>query len=579
MNAEYDSTSDMSRYYLAVICFFCLATTYQLFQINDFFWDDNCWILQINQYPQLNDFLNGGWYEMRRAPVGAFYYLYFSAWFVFEQPFLFWNTVTVAIHFGTALATYILISRLTDGNSGIAFLTSLVLILAPLDQTLAYLSATNYRLGLFLSLISLILTFDGVLKKGVARTTYFFSAILLNLIATTTLTESAIALEPFRIALIWWALTRQGENATPILTTTKFAILFLLPLLPFILYKLTAKPYGMYASMYSTDVWAVFDLRSHYETASELFLGMWRHLHGKPNLNPISTYIFASIALVLVWISLRNLNAATAREFHKLKLSNPAVVLFIAGAIIAAPQQFLFEFAGREFKWGVDSSHAIFMQVGVAMATAAFCLLVCTGVLKGLARIPVFASAPRAENWIIRLLAVIFAVLGVHFTNMNMSLIADGTVKENAFWAAFSERFPSLPSGSSFVMDVYTPSFHDAADLDTTYDLEARFNLIYSNGKNDAPFRQFSVMSPEEMRQTNIDYMSGDIISRMTRFGIISIDPKEATIIAYRNGKIFVNEEILAIKPKPPYSPWLNYSKPSVAASTKFENKFNQNLF
>ena len=50
----------------------------RIYFLRDVFWDDNCWLLSVYASKDIIEYLNTGWFELRRVSLGLFTYYFFS---------------------------------------------------------------------------------------------------------------------------------------------------------------------------------------------------------------------------------------------------------------------------------------------------------------------------------------------------------------------------------------------------------------------------------------------------------------------------------------------------------------------
>lgn len=529
---------------IALLALIGAAGYFQLFWVHDVYWDDNCWLLSRHATANLDEFLDHGFNQMRRSWLGVFLYHYYGIHIYSDHAFVIWNGISFATLLASIYAVYLLALTLSGENRLFALLVGVFYLSNSLDHTIPYVTAINYRIGFVLEIVSIYITSRSILDSRVTWPKTGL-ALFLTGVSAYVLTESVVAMEPVRLLISGYLLTRSGPQALPVVRQlAKQALLFGALLLPLVLYKVLYKPYGMYASIYQTSVLAALRPGPYFELASNLFFGFWRRVF---YAEADKVFVFLGVATGLICFvrikpMLKGGDSTASPNFLFVILCGGAVVLL---------QAFLFNFAGREFRWGPDSTHGIFMQFGMALVLAGVAHKAVSLVTGGVGR---FAGMSRFG------FAVIISVIagyGVCVNNVNIALFRDGTAKQELFWKKFTERFPTLPPKAQFVFDVDISSFHDAADLDTGYDVEAYLNLLYATNTNPTQFHRYSVLAPEELRMMKIDFPRQDPISRMTRFGIDTIDPKTAIIIHYRGDRILVGKEILTVTPEVSYRPWI----------------------
>lgn len=515
---------------------------------HDVYWDDNCWLLSRYATSSLSEFLDDGFNEMRRVPLGVFIYAYFGVLLASDHGFLVAELFGLTLQVAAPLLLYRLCFMLTDGSRFVALTAALALVLAPIDHSLPFLSTTNYRLGLGLELLSFVLTIHA-LKSGQPSVRLLVCAAILSAINSIVLVEAASTLELIRIPMIWWLSRSSQPRGLGSKRLLAYSMLFLIPAAAVLTYKLTYKPYGMYASMYANDWSAMGDWQRHQDTLNKLFFGLWRHLK-----RPSHGAIVPALPLGVV-VSLVTYRASKGLfefvDYHPPSRRQLFFIGMLGGGIIIV-QQLTFVFARREIRWGPDSSHAWFLQVGLAMITA-------IAAFNALRSCSVRVVGERSLRGILAILVGI----GVMFNNVNLDRYRAASDKQHEFWTKFIQRFPSLPPQASFILDVYVGSFHDAADLDSNYDLEAYLNLLYATSTDARSVYRYRVLSPEEMRINIYDFAARRPIVRMGRLGLNVIDPVDAIVVAYRDGRILVNSEIYGVEPNIPYAPWIDRSPPN----------------
>jgi hypothetical protein len=89
---------------------------------------------------------------------------------------------------------------------------------------------------------------------------------------------------------------------------------------------------------------------------------------------------------------------------------------------------------------------------------------------------------------------------GVFINNLNLDLHFRGWDIQRTFWRAFTDRFPSIPDSSAFLIHVehYYKSQLENSDLDNHYDFEIVLNMLYVQSIDPACFRKHKVIAAEE---------------------------------------------------------------------------------
>ena len=290
--------------------------------LNDLYWDDNCWLLSRFANDSLAGFLDDGFNQMGRIPLGVFLYAYYGLDKLTEHALIILQSFNVLLYLSVPILLFLLASQLAGGNRLYGVAAATVFIVVPLDHTMPYLTAVNYRLGLPLELLSFLLTWRAVSLPSVSRRLIFF-ALLLDIFTQYVLIEAAVALVPVRIFMIWYASRFNVHGGYATSRVLGLAVVFVVPMIPLVLYKLIFRPYGLYESMYAPDPGALVDWRKYYDLAGMLFFGFWRLL--APKLSSLSGVgiAFAVTAMLATlaasWVGATAVQAADAPISDKLK--------------------------------------------------------------------------------------------------------------------------------------------------------------------------------------------------------------------------------------------------------------------
>lgn len=514
--------------------------------LRDVYADDNAWLFGIYLGYDLKEFLHTGFVEMRREPLGVFFYLFFLPYRLLENPYVVWHSLVVATQVPAALLFYGLVHRVC-GERSVAVLAAAALIVLPLDHAMPYLSTFNYRFGLVLALASLYLT-DRAAQRG-KWGWEIPAALLLTGFAEYVLSEAMVALEPARLVLLWYRLAPGRGMREAVRAVTLWLLPFAVLSLPLVAYKLLMKPYGMYAGMYDTGLANLFDWRAYAKTARLFLLGDWWVLRRMASHGHAVTPLLAVAAAALAFVALR-------RHFATGEARSPSPPgggqrLLVFSLSVLCPQLALFFYAGRSPNLGFDSTHAIFAQIGYASLLG---LLAHRFLQWGV------ASGARALA-----AATAFAALagaGIYFNNLRLDMFAAASREQDHFWQVFRQRFPQLPETSDWLIDARprpyrkkAESFYEWEDLHATYDLEFEINRRYEPPSG--PGRRHRVYTWEEvrndLRRLSPAQLSGSI-ERVTHYGEDRLDTRGMTVVLYREGRMFLNEEILKQDPKTPYA-------------------------
>ena len=548
----------------------------RILAFRDVYWDNNLWLYAIRLSENIHEFLAMGFTQLRREPLSVFLYLFFMPHVLGDTAFLIWHSISIGLQVATPLVLYYLIVNLCNGRRDIAVFVAISLIVLPLDQTLPFLSAINYRLGLLLGLISLYLTVRAAAEERIDRMK-IAGALLLAVFAEYVLIEAIVALEPARMLVLWIVRYRpQRLRAEVIKEVALTSAPFVLLALPLIAYKMLVKPYGVYAGMYPTGFVNLADWTAVREMVGLFMIGNWRMLLGyAAHGSWITPMLGAMAGAIVLFMMVRALptdrsgktsHAANSRKSTSKSVSDVAWALPLLGFAILVPQAIFFGYAALLPKVGGGTTHAIFMQPGYAMivGSGAFWLI-----RKCLAAAPV---RPALANT----LFATFVMVGTYFNNLNLDVYTAASARENAFWQAFTRRFPALPESADFLIDAVplpyarnTSTFFLAEDIFNPYDFERRLNDIYLSEEKPRNNRRYHVISglrvAQYIRANGRQTLSRDIQAN-THMGLARIHPGDLIVVHYRNGELLVNREIVERYPTIEYRPWADKPPPELAA-------------
>lgn len=538
--------------FISIILVLVLLNFGRLFFIHDLYWDDNCWILSRYSTNGLEEFLNHGFNQMRRSGLGIFFYYIFGIFIYTDYGFYISNTLSNVIQLITAIMVYQISLLLTNRNYFFAFILVLMFLSNTIDHTMPYLSSLNYRLGFLLEIISIYLTTQAILESTFKRWKILF-ALFLTTISAYMLTESVVAMEPIRILIGSYIYYKKNHDIrSAFISSLKRLKVFIVLIFPLMIYKIAFKPFGMYESIYKTDFATAFTIEPYWDVLRRIFFGFWWHIPKDDNQGV--DILLGAIAALIVFILCYFLHRS-----KKIIIQKPenTTFLILIGFLIIIFQNFLFIMAGRGFKWGPDSTHGNFMQLGTSIILASLVFLLFHSLSKKI-----------SKDFLSKLLPYIFYATisvvvgyGTYINNTNLTLFQIGSIQQESFWKKFINRFPVLPNKANFLFDIDLdkdiPSFHQKEDLDTGYDLEAYLNSLYATNLNPYEFHKYSVLAPEEIHNLNIKFNSRDSITRDTRYGLETIDINSLIIVRYRNGEILVDDEIILADPNVPYKNWI----------------------
>ncbi len=549
-----------------ILLFLALASYGRILFMKDIFWDDNCWLEAIYASNNLSQFLQAGFVEMRRLPLGTFFYYFFDLHKLTDHAVQLWEIFNLTVQVITPLLIYRLTTNLASGNRTIGAAAAVFFIIAPLDHTLPYLSAINYRLGLLLSVLSLLLSERAVAAEK-THWGLLAASLMLSLLTQYTLTESAVALEPARTLVFWHYLRQRGlSSRASILGAARYSAVFIAGMVPLVLYKILYPPFGMYQGIYKTDFAGLLNWKMHAWLVIIALRGLWITLLKLSGFSSVWSVALGIGVALLAFFLLRHRDIEapgspdkTEKPVLLLSLKPYFFVLFFAATIMLL-QHAMFAIVGRPLALGGDSSHAALMQIGYAIIGGILILYLFSRVAASAARRRIAVAALAA-----------FIGLGVYFNNLNLDLYAQGSARQLLFWKAFTARFPSLPAKATFFIDASDPLFFYTSDIDNTYDLELYLNLLYAPTTDPARFRRYRVVSVEDefrdlYRERPADIAALKPVIRMSHFGRDVLDPRTFIVVRYRHGELLVNDEILKKYPDVPYAAWARKPFPKLPA-------------
>lgn len=543
---------------LIIVTFLAFLAYGRVWLIRDVIWDDNGWLLSAYASDGLWQFLNTGFVEGRRVPLGVFLHGLFglyrdTAYFYFVWHAL--NLLTVTI---PPLLLYLMLRELFPARQRLVLLVALAYVAFPLDYTLPYASGINYRLGLLFGLASLYLTVVSATPERV-RPGRLAAALAAAAISYYVFLEAAIALESARLYLI--ARRRHDPAASRQVWTRRtltVAAWFTLLCAPLIIYKLAYKTYGIYAGIYGFDpgfllrFWDIAKAAGHF-AFSDWFL-LARHLDAASG----ATFVAGALGAAAAFVLLRRLATANAlREPKETRRGRETVHFLALALLLTLPSALLFHAFNRPISWGMNSTHAALSQAGYAMLLG---IVLHAGV--GQAR-------QQRRSWPTAVLAL-WMGSGIFFSNLNTDQYRESWAQQSRFWHAFMDRFPTLPERAVFFFDVRDNALYP--DPVNYYDFELQLNLLYATSREPQHFRRYAAYTMEELKLSASGMPVGIVpdmpaITRTTHLGHDIIDPAEFIVVRYRNGKLLVNDEIVHEVPGIPYKIWADKPVPTFPQS------------
>ncbi len=546
----------------------------------DVFWDDNCWLLAEFSSGNLEQFLNTGFYEMRRASLGIFFHYFFSLHKTTDYAYLIWHSINMSIQILTPIFLYFFLKNLFREKQLLSFFIAGSLVVFPLDNTLPYLSAINYRIAILLSVISFYLT-ERALGRSSNHWPLFILSLLISGLSYYVFMEATIVFEPARLFVIGYIFHKKGIIGKSLIKKSlKYSLPFFILCIPLVLYKLTYKSYGIYSGKYKTDIFFFLNWKEHAKLVRTFMFYQWKVLLGYIRDVKMWSLILSVFAIILSFLMAKkisgitrhesgNANSLMGRSFKgEFKNAWGSVrTVFLAGVSFLVPALLFTEFARLEIGPGLNSSHFTLLQPGYAIVLG--CLIY--------AFYTVFLTSCARVQFISFFLAVVIGA-GVFFNNLNLDMYFNSWEKQTQFWKLFTKRFPSLPENTTFMMDVRDPYYYDTPDLDNTYDLEYAINVLYADSSDTEKFRRYKVVALEEIGPAVGKYECKQAgvreIERETHFGKELLDPCKFITVYYRNGELLVNREIKEKHPDIPYSSCLDKGFPKLPEPVSYPLRY-----
>jgi len=556
--------------------------------VRDIIWDDNFWAEAI--YECQNDydcFYRTGFLEMARPLLAPYTYSLFWLYRNTDYFNIVWHGIDTLTMLGSPLLLYFFLRNLFSQKQELAFFSAAAFVVFHLDQTLAFAAATNYRIGLLLTIQSFFLT-ERAFQKNKVRAGYLGLAAVFAVISHSVFIEATLTLELARgLAIGYLARSRLTHDRPMWKITLRYWYLFVLLTLPIIAYKLLNKPQGFYAHMYGIDPLFFLRWRETLVAAAHYLQFSWVvMLHYLDEVTVASWVLGFSAAggsYFLLYKSerppvfgkLRNEleRHPTLRVLKSAWRSDREFLLLGAAAFL--PPTFFFQVVSRPpiTIQQTFSSHAAISQIGYGMLAGwLLAVLYKASILRN-----------QRDPWMKYLVAVIFG-MGVFFNNATLDQYLRSWEMQNRFWTAFTQRFPAIPDGRHFVFDTTSTKFSLYSDINNVLSLEFQLNLLYATSANPLPFRrvtantgeawgEFATANAYMMRKERtkegtsaaklIDSKNMEI-TRGTYFGIDTIRPMDFIFVYYRDGILLVNDEITKKFPDVSHKDWINIPFPEL---------------
>ncbi len=542
------------NFFLPLIIVVGILSVARLWFLRDIFWDDNCWILSAYSTGRLKQFLDMGFTQLRRVPLGIFQYYFYSLHKKIDYAYPLWNSASIFIQIVSSVYLYTLLNNLFKTKRFFAFFAAIAFIIFPIHTALPFYGNLPYRLGVMFTIISFYLTERALARD--ARWVFLTIALILSGISHYVLIEGAVALEPARLFFIWYILSKKPLGHKALLNKTLMTWFpFFLLCLPISFYKMAYKPFGVCSGIYAQDVRFFLDGRKILFLLAMLMSYHWISYLKNGIIFRYSTSWSMSLGLVAFFLCLYLLNRADI--FKPVRLSLKAAWIstrdiFILAAVLLIPPILLYLYTDRAPGIGFQNRHGIILQFGDAVLIGGLIyFLYC-----------IFYAPSIRSRWMNLFIAFCLAA-GVLFNNINIDLYFKAWDSEKKFWNAFTMRFPSLPPNATFLIDAIDDTPLKNSGVRSFHSLEFSLNVLYTDSKDPVRFLKYKAIALGEWELLR---RSGDekpsTCQRITNLGEEMLDPKEFIVVRYRDNELFVNGEILTHYPDISYKDLLHKDFP-----------------
>lgn len=548
----------------------------RIWLVQDIIWDDNFWAEAIYECQSYRCFFDTGFVQMARPQLAPYTYLLFWPYRHTDYFYLFWHSINTLTSLVSPLLLFVFLRNLFPKKQELAFFSAAAFVIFHLDQTLGFASASNYRIGLMLTILSFLLTERGFQKNEI-RAGYLAVSAICAVVSHSVFIEATLTLEPARGLAIAYLVKTRLTRARPVWKwTLRYWYLFLLLTLPIIEYKLLYKPYGPYGHMYGINPLFFLEWRETLLATAHYLQFSWFVIAQHLDQVTATSWIFGTVAAVGAYFILykaKNIpvlgklrvGLASQRTDHILRSAWRADKKFLLlGAVAFLFPTLFFQVVSRPPLTMSEtySSHAVISQIGY-------------GMLAGWLLAVVYRASilrDRRDPWMKYFFATLFGA-GVFFNSATIDQFLESWRVQNRFWTAFTQRFPSVPDGKYFIFDVpRLPVLY--SDTNNGYSLELQLNLLYATSMDPAPFRRVTASEIElwgrsamgaiyDVALKNKKHGEENIISinqpitTHTYFGVQTIRPEDYIFVRYRDGELLVNEEISRKYPSIWYNGWV----------------------
>jgi hypothetical protein len=525
----------------------------RIFSLSGFFWDDTAWMYSLYSTGGLGEFLDTGFLELRRPGMGVFLYLLLLPHKLGFHPHLIWDIIQLSIILGAAVLLFFFCRNLFRSDF-LAFSSAALLAVYALDATIAVNVQSVYRLGVLVGIASFLCT-ERALAQGMAMK-YYAGAVLLQIFGLLVTLESLVALEPARMALIWYVLGRRDASGS-MRARMKQAALYCAPFLAVaaleVGYKMTFRPYGVYAGFYETKLANLLDPEGFLAVGRYLLLGHWAGLgtgaSGLGSVAAVGTLFAAFVALFSFIFPARG-----ERDPHS--LNSAAQTLAAAGALGALLLLFpavLHVYAGKIPSLIDNSRHGDIFMFGYALALGT--------AVEGVRRL---GGRRRLSGYVAVVLLSGYLAAGVFYANANIDAFKRAWRGEQRFWEAFTKRYPAPPERAVFMFDSdFSEGIYDGINGIRHYQFLFPLNLLYARSADAEEFARYAAFS----FRLHGEKLKGPKFSTSDNWHSYIVNRDLITFVFWYNGRLYVNNEVLRARPALAALGFLDKDAPSFTGS------------
>lgn len=567
----------------AIIIILSSLAFLRIWFVRDIIWDDNFWLEIIYECQSYDCFFKTGFLDMARPQLAPYIYSLFWSYQHTEYFYVIWHGINTLTLLGPPLLLFLFLKNLFPDKQELAFFSAAAFVIFHLDQTLAFAAASNYRIGITLTILSFFLT-ERAFQKNEVRWRYLMAAAVCAALSHSVFIEATLTLEPARGLAIAYLVRSRLTWARPVWKwTLRYWYLFVLMTFPIIEYKFLNKVSGLYGHLYDINPLFFLEWRNTLIAVAHYLQFSWLTTLHHLDMVTVTSWALGVGASIGAYFILYKTERSTAFGRLRTKSGSDAKSPILRSAwrsdrkflLFSAVAFFLpavfFQVVSRPpiTIMETSSSHAVVPLMGYAML-AGWLLAVFykASILRN-----------RRDPWMKYFVAAIFGV-GVFFNNATIDQYLESWTVQNRFWTAFVQRFPAVPEGKHFVFDIpKLPVLY--SDTNNVYSLEFQLNLLYATSVAPSPFRRVTVNEVEvwsqyvgaaffeEARKRNASSF-GDKnfidqpIRTNTFFGPKTIKPEDFIFVHYRDDVLLVNEEISEKYHDIWYRDWLNKPFPDL---------------